>query len=179
MTDFSKAKLLEFLDFLGNKGLMNKATVAARKAATNTFLGILKPDEAQDLRKIDFDEVAIRFSNLKGPQFKPESIKVYKSRVSSALEDLKRYRTNPISYKPSFVVHKIPPASKTEKESTKQPFAKNDQQIDEGQGLTFPVPIRPNVVIKITGIPSDLTKTEASKIANVVLALATESKSKA
>ena len=174
MTDFSRTKLLEHLDFLGNKGLMNKATVAARKAATNTFLSILQEDEAQDLRKLDMNEVALRFSNLKGSEFKPESVKVYKSRVSTALEDLKRYRANPLGYKPNIAPAKTPLAPKEEKEFAK-PFLKKNEQVDEGQGLTFPVPIRPTVIVKITGIPSDLSKVEATKIANVVLALATNS----
>ncbi len=35
MGTLSRTSLLSFLDYLANKGLMNKATVAARKAAVN------------------------------------------------------------------------------------------------------------------------------------------------
>lgn len=174
MTDFSKPKLMEFLDFLGNKGLMNKATVASRKAATNTFLSILADEEADDLRKIDLDEVALRFSNLKGGQFKPDSIKVYKSRVSSAIEDLKKYKANPLNFKPSISAPKAPSAPKSEKD-TKPSTNKAGTKSGNESEVVFPVPIRPDVVVKIAGLPSDLTKKEAAKIANVVLALATDS----
>src|SRR5258707_615654 len=120
--DFSKAKLLDFLAYLGKKGLMNRATVAARKAAANTFLSILSDQEAQDLSKIDLDQIALRFSNLKGSEFKPESIKIYKSRVSSALEDLKSYKTNPLAFKPNITAQRAPAGSKTE--NAKAPLPK-------------------------------------------------------
>lgn len=174
MTDFSKDKLLEFLDYLATKGLMNRATVAARKAATNTVLGILEPDEVLDLRNIDLDEVASRFANLKGTEFKPDSVKVYKSRVSSALEDFKKYKASPQTFKPSIGIPKTRSSSKGAKENVTQNVPKNGDHADSSHAFTFPVPIRPDVVIKISGIPSDLTKKEASKVANVILALATE-----
>lgn len=173
MTDFSRAKLLDFLDFLGNKGLMNKTTVASRKAAANTLLSILSDQEAQDVTKLDLNEVAIRFTNLKGAGFKPESIKVYKSRVSSAIEDLKQYRTNPLSFKPSIVSPKLSSAPKTEKDNEKVSIVKREKYTDNSAEVIFPVPIRPDVVVKIVGLPSDLTKKEAARIANVVVALAT------
>jgi hypothetical protein len=177
MSDFSKPKLLEFLDYLKNKGLMNAATVSSRKAAANAFLGILSNEEAADLRKLDLDEVALRFSNLKGDQFKPESIKVYKSRVASALEDFKSYRANPLTFKPSTSAPKpsgSPSAPKAEKAGTKSGASKQHLDFEEGPDVTFPVPIRSDVVVRLVGLPSDLTKKEAAKIANVVLALATE-----
>jgi hypothetical protein len=173
MTDFSKAKLLDFLDFLGNKGLMNKMTVASRKAAANTLLSILSEQEAQDITKLDLNEVAMRFTNLKGAEFKPESIKVYKSRVSSAIEDFKKYRASPLTFKPSIVSPKAPSAQKADKDSEQNSVVKSGKFVDDPSGVTFPVPIRPNVVVRIVGVPSDLTKREAAKIANVVVALAT------
>jgi len=172
MTHFSRDSLLEFLDFLGKKGLMNKTTVASRKAATNTLLSILSDQEAEDVTKLDLNEVAMRFTNLKGVGFKPESIKVYKSRVSSAIEDLKQYRANPLSFKPSIVSPKPPSATK-EKDSENNSVVRHKTHVDSPTDVIFPVPIRPDVVVKIVGVPSDLTKREAAKIANVIAALAT------
>jgi hypothetical protein len=36
----------------------------------------------------------------------------------------------------------------------------------------FPIPIRPDVVVRIHGLPFDLSTAEAEKIANVVKAMA-------
>ncbi len=140
MTDFSKAKFLEFLDFLGNKGLMNKMTVASRKAAVKTFLSILSDQEAQDVTKLDLNELAIRFSNLKGAEFKPESIKVYKSRVTTALEDFKKYRANPLSFKPTVGAPRTSGATKAEKADDQKPVVKDQKFLDDQSGIAFPVP---------------------------------------
>lgn len=171
-TEFSKAKLLDFLTFLGKKGLMKEATTSARKAAVNTLLGILSDEEASDLRNIDLDSVVVRFSNLKGNEFKPESLRVYKSRVSNALEDLINYKNNPLSFKPSVALPRVP-LSKPVKiispgtNSTSTP--KSENRVNE---VIFPIPIRPGLIVQISGVPEDLSKNEATRIANVILALA-------
>jgi len=178
MSDFSRDKLLEFLGFLGKKGLMNKTTVAARRASVNTLLSILSDQEAQDVRKLDLNEVAMRFTNLKGAQFKPESIKVYKSRVTSAIEDLKKYRANPLTFKPNIVSPKSSASAKADKDVEKNRFVKDGKLPDNSADIIFPVPIRPDVVVRVVGVPSNLTKKEATKIANVVLALAMDGDAK-
>ena len=42
----------------------------------------------------------------------------------------------------------------------------------EAEAGIIPVPIRPDITIKIHGVPFDLTGSEANKIANVILAMA-------
>jgi hypothetical protein len=173
---FSKSDLLKFLDYLADKGLMKGAAIASRKAAANAFLGILKPEEAEDLSNLNLDEVALRFANLKGSQFKPDSMRVYKSRVSSSLEDFKTYRKNPLAFKPSASIAKNSTTQKNDKPGAKtksQPTALTKEQFYvPSQEVSFPIPIRPNVIVQLVGIPNDLTKREATKIANVVVALA-------
>ena len=97
-SDYSASELLKFLDYLGKKGLMNKSTVVARKAASNNMLSILGDGEASDLRKIDLDELATRFGNLKGEKYTPKSLQVYKSRLSKARDDFVRYKDNPANF---------------------------------------------------------------------------------
>lgn len=178
--NFSKEELIKFLDYLGNKGLMKANAIASRKVAVNAFLGILTPEETKNLTNINMDEVALRFANLKGSEFKPESMRVYKSRVSSSLEDFKKYRSNPMAFKPNASAAKSSGSPKKEKNGTPITPKKNtgtNPGIGEVLDLSpsevsFPIPIRPNIVVTIVGIPSDLSKREATKIANVVMALA-------
>jgi len=40
------------------------------------------------------------------------------------------------------------------------------------ENLAFPIPLRPNLFIKVVGIPHDLTKDEAERIARVIEATA-------
>ncbi len=174
---YSKQDFLQFLDYLAAKGLMKGAAIASRKAAVNAFLGILPPAETEDLRNLNLDEVAMRFANLKGKNFKPESMRVYKSRVSSALEDFKNYRKNPIAFKPHHPGSKNSAPSKSEKSEAKTP-PKNNSKTEAFEpsplDVTFPLPIRSNVIVHLVGVPNDLTKREAAKISNVILALAQE-----
>ena len=176
-TDYSREGLMAFLDYLGTKGLMKKPTVSGRKAAAKALLGILSAEEAKDLSKLDLDQLTRRFSNLKGKDFKPQSLQVYKSRLASALEDFQNYRRNPLGFRPSLSPKKgrasgsLPRKEVGEETvidtSTRRPAPLADE-------LIFPIPLRDGVVVRIACIPSDLTSAEARKIANVVLALATK-----
>jgi hypothetical protein len=168
----SRSNLLDFLDFLRKKGMINSSTASSRKAAVNTLLSILSPEEAADLGKINFDDVAVRFSHLKGSDFKPDSIKVYKSRVYNSLEDLRRYIKDPVNFRP---VTSSQQSSNNKAERNDSPPAhkkKADPMPLTPTDVVFPIPIRPDCVIKVVGIPSDLTPQEATKIGKVIAALA-------
>src|SRR5262245_41790498 len=100
-TTYSKQDVLQFLDYLSSKGLMNKDTVSSRRAAVNTLLSILSEEEAANLKGLDVDLLLHRFANKKGSGFKPESIRVYKSRLNAVLADFERYKRDPVNYKPN------------------------------------------------------------------------------
>jgi hypothetical protein len=177
---YSRQALLDFLDYLGNKGLVKTATVASRKAAVNTLLSILSDEEAADLSNLDVDSLIQRFSNLKGADFKPESLRVYKSRLSSALEDFASWKRNPVAFKPQVATRDRSTRSQArERPAQAAPETKTgtaDALITESftskiEEIVFPIPIRRGVIVKVAGIPADLTPEEATKIGNVILAL--------
>jgi hypothetical protein len=160
------------MDYLAEKGLMNKNTASARKAALNGFLGILSPEEAQDITRLNLDEVATRFRNLKRGSFTPDSLKVYEARARTAIEDFKSFLADPPNFKPPVATTtRAAATSKTEKETAKPAMRFAGGPIEVGDADVFPVRIRQDVVVKLVGIPADLTKPEATKIANVVHAL--------
>src|SRR5437016_5750290 len=158
--DFSIQELNGFLDYLRTKGLMKADSVAARKAAVNNILGILTADEAKDVRQLDLNDVAVRFANLKGSGFKPDSIRVYKSRVSASLADFIAYRKNPMTFKPSVSGQRnaaFPKGDKNEKPGTAKPKAETPNSFQPSSDeVTFPIPIRPNIMVKLVGIPGEI-----------------------
>jgi hypothetical protein len=178
---YSRRDLLEFLDFLANKGLMKKSTVVSRKAAVNTLLSILEEDEVSDLRKLDVDELLQRFTNLKPHEFKPASLSVYKSRLGSSLADFLQFRRDPTGFKPQITSKERTVRPGNDKQPTEKAEdapkagqaerARRQQHLDEVETIVFPIPLRPGVIVKVSGIPSDLTPEEAEKIGNVILAL--------
>ena len=173
-TDYSREGLMNFHTYLANKGLMNSNTVAARKAAANKMLAVLDEVEAKDLRAVDLDAVASRFFNLNKNEFTPDSLTTYKSRLKSAVDDFIKHTDNPASFKPqasktrNLSVAKPDTANKNGTENTNQKGNNsNSQQYDN----SFPIPIRDGIQVKLVGIPADLTRREAQKISNVVMAL--------
>lgn len=173
----SREAILDFQDYLGNKGLMAKGTVTARKAALNKVLGILPIDEAEDVTVIDLDEVMTRFHNLEGQGYTPGSLKTYKTRVKAALSDFESYLENPLAFKPSLKQR----ARKSNNNQSAKPAVTNSSSAAEvkpdspskfQESNIWPIPLRPDLTIRIDGIPHDLTEAEAKKISNVILAMA-------
>ena len=187
----SREAAMEFHDYMARKGLMAKPTALARKAALSRVLSVLSEQEAEDVTSVDLDDVMTRFTHLQGSSYTPESLTTYKSRVKSALEDFNSYIANPLGFRPSLNVRKPKPGKlllKPKPTGTEQGAQQNSQA--EG-GATpvppppaptppafdaasiLPIPLRADLVVRIHGIPFDLTEPEAKKIANVVLAMAT------
>jgi uncharacterized protein YcbX len=181
MSDRSLAGLVGFLDWTADKGIMAKNTVNGRKAAVSSVLGILDPEEQGDITAIDLDSVMTRFVNLQGKKYNTSSLNVYKSRTNAAINDFKAWLADPLSFKPN--------GNKAEKKASPKPAKKAgatlqsaaletppNVQMGQAQQSTsanvFPIQIRENLVVRIHGLPFDLTKPEAERIANVVRAMA-------
>lgn len=176
----SRDALLGFLDYLARKGLMNKTTASSRKAAVNNVLGILDVEEAKDVSMIDLDEVMHRFQNLNGMKYTGDSLATYKSRVRSAVDDFLSYVENPMAFRPSTGNGKKArensrAANRAQKENT-TPLASsptlNTQTPPPVATLILPIPVRADLTVYVQGIPHDLTQSEASRIANVIRAMA-------
>lgn len=172
----SKQDLMEFLDFCGDKGLMNPQTAAARKASVSSFLSILDQMEASDVTILDLDLVTKKFLNLRGKDFKQESVKVYRSRVESSIRDFIAYKKDPLSFKPNIGQRERRPTEERQQVGTQQngPAKQSNSMVSDQtvETMVFPIPIRPGLIVKVAGIPSDLTSSEARKISNVIIALA-------
>lgn len=179
----SREAAAAFLEYLAQKGLMAPATARARKAAVNTVLGILDVHEAQDVTSINLDDVMNRFANLQGKDYNPASLRTYKSRVRSALDDFASYVENPLAFKPNLQTRERKP--NTSKAVSSAAGSTSDSSIPDASRSTstaiagpmassiLPIPIRADLTIHIQGLPFDLTQAEAKKIASVIQAMAT------
>jgi hypothetical protein len=180
MQDYSRTSLLEFLDYLGDKGLQNKNTVASSKGAANSMLSILDDTEATDLRQVDLDVVATRFANLKGSKYPPTTLQVYRARTGKAIQDFLRYKDNPVSFRIGSGSPKSKssgPEAKTKTKPQGTGIDRDDRQRtdnlpDRAVILTVPVALRPGCIMQLSGVPADLSHAEATKISNIVLAMA-------
>ena len=178
MDGYSLKSLLAFLDYLGEKGLANKATVSSRQVSCRKVLGILDEEEASDLRNVDLEGLMTRFANLQGANYNPDSLRVYRSRVGKSLEEFFRYKENPANYRVSATAPKPKtqrPSSRTDAPSkeeaapTETPAQR--QMHAKTSTIDIPVALRAGCIIQVNGLPVDLKQTEAQKIANVIMAM--------
>jgi hypothetical protein len=182
MSQRSREELLRFLDYVRAKGLMSPATVEARKASANKVLGILDAEEAADVTKLDLDEVVHRFGNLHGQKYTPDSLRSYKSRTRSAIEDFSRYLENPLGFKPGVQRREKKPVNNSPQKKVPHAVAQGvtplPPAIDRpaivpaASSSILPIPLRADLTIHVQGLPFDLTPAEAKKIAAVIQAMA-------
>lgn len=184
--DYSLRALNDFLDYLSSKHLLNKNTAQSRKAAVNKVLGVLDAEEASDLSKVDLDLAFRRFENKSAKDYKPDSLMVYRSRVGSALNDFFSYLESPTQFRPSVKANGSGAAARPAKTSRKaegerserRTSAREDEQTEtpamteRTHALSVPVPLRDGVMVRITGLPADLTEAEAARLAAIVKAYA-------
>lgn len=172
----SRADFLRFLDYLREKGLIPSGTAASRKATANKVTAILSDEEAADVTALDLDEVMTRFHNLNPQQYTSESLQTYRSRMKTALEDFKAYSTNPLGFKPSGQARSKPRqnAEKPRPVTAAASGVSDAPATPELRSLpnisVLPIGLRFDLIVQIAGLPFDLTKAEAQKIANIVLA---------
>jgi hypothetical protein len=173
----SREALAEFLDYLGDKGLMAKATVHARKAAASQVLGILDRSEANDVTAIDIEDVVSRFGHLHGKKYTPQSLVTYKSRLRSALKDFESYLSNPLAFRPS-VQSRDRATSKMARNGSEPVRSEGRSEVPRSTPAPMaaanilPIPLRADLTVYVQGLPFDLTEAEARKIAAVVTAMA-------
>lgn len=183
-TDYSLQALMKFMDYLSNKHILNKNTAQSRKAAANKVFAVLDESEKGDLRHLDMDMVFRRFENKEAKTYKPETLQVYKSRLTSTLSDFMSHAKDPSQFKPS--VKAGSSAQKASRTNTSTPRrAKGVEEVGAKEsdavermarsavgGLTVPVPLREGVTVQIMGLPMDLTEAEAARLAAIVTAYA-------
>jgi hypothetical protein len=180
MSNRSLSSLLDFLDYLSNKGIMPRNTAIGRKAACNKVLSKLDPEEQTDVTQIDIDDAMNRFINLEGKGYTPGSLVVYKGRVASSIADFRSYLENPAGFKPLSGSRKTQPDNgKTlsgnkvkRRETVSNASEPSHEPVPSPSANVFPIPIRSDVVVRIHSLPFDLTQAEAEKIASVVKAMA-------
>ena len=174
----SRESLLDFLNYLADKGLMAKSTANARRVAASKVLKILSDDEAQDVTALDLDDVMSRFQNLEGRGYKPGSLAAYRGRIRSAISDFENYIKNPLGYKPTVrrrgISKSEPSAQEERKHSQKSSSYANATPTSQPMSNSIvPIPIRRDITVYVQGLPFDLNEAEAERIANVIRAMAT------
>ncbi len=172
--DYSEASFTSFMRQCVVSGLVNPATLRARKLAAEQLFPELKPHERQDLRLVDVEELGARFHKLEDSSIRPESMAVYQSRLRDALTDFIAWSDDPENFAPRESEQKqLRELLRNEPEGHKAAREELALNPPRSPHEIFPVPLREDLVVYLQNIPLDMTQREADKIAAVVRALAT------
>jgi hypothetical protein len=99
--DTTGKSLAEHWSWAASKGVMNKNSAGALRAACTQVLGVLDNWQNVDVTTIDPDDVVQRFKNLRAKDFKPESLETYGTRFKKALSSYLAYTKDPGAWKPT------------------------------------------------------------------------------
>ena len=190
-TRFSSTEMLQFVDFVGERGIVNESKAKNWKGATQQLLAILTDEEKSDLRDLDLNHLIERFGNIKRTSMSGGSIKIYGSRFKGALRDFLSWAEDPANYRHAGRTNnsggdtktKIPKPSKPKANSQKVENSEHKEighkqshqqavQPVESRVVVFPIPISGGRVVTINNLPHELTKADAEKISSVIKALA-------
>lgn len=181
--------VVDFLEYAGNHGLIKASTAQSYRVGCSKIEEALTPDELADVRKIDVDAVFTRFANANKIQVSPATLREYRRRVATSIEEFLEWRKDPSGYKPkgsrsnkskgedgtSGTKKRVKRAKVGETDSSS--VTSSESIVSSAQTsaplLSLPYPIRANLLAHIQ-VPRDLTSEEANRLAAFIKTLATD-----
>jgi len=170
--DCSVARLLEYCDELGASGQWNKNTASAMKTACERLLVGLSPDEMQDVRRVDVDGVARKYTNKKIA--KPDTCREYRRRVLAAITKFKEHMDDIETGKASCSASPITEIDKSTGAEIEKPARVKPSHIPReapgSKATTLEIPVRSDFKAQLV-LPYDLTPSEAKRLCKLIEAL--------
>jgi hypothetical protein len=162
-------------DWAASKGLLNRNTANAFKAAARRVLAIEGDDwESINVQSLNLDSLLDRFENLAKKDFTPDSLATYRSRFKKAHSLYLSYLADPRNYRPQAREREKTPLStsggpRRESKKTTAATADSAQMASTGSAIgarliKYPFPIREGVIAELL-LPLDLRKDEARRLA--------------
>jgi hypothetical protein len=95
------SEVIKFLEFVGQQSILNEHTVNCRLTACNNLFSILHDGEDNVEYLLQNLELLIHRFRNKNTSVQASTLKVYKSRVKSSLEDYRAWSKDPIAWEKS------------------------------------------------------------------------------
>lgn len=128
-------EISKFLEFAGRKNILSERAINHRLTACNNIFSVLNEDE-DNLEYIlgNLDLLIHRLRN-KNPNVRASTLKVYKSRVKSSLEDFKAWSADPFAWEREVLIRAKANGlegrkEKQEAKRAKQPAAEKKAVVD-------------------------------------------------
>lgn len=169
-----------FIGTASAKGWIGATSGKAISSTLRRLRSTLEEHEAQDVHEIDAADVLRRFQN-KNRDVSGGSLNAYQSRLSSAIKMYLEWRENRAGWRPRSSGGRPPKsATKSNPKPSRKGQAAEDTPPDPGthsidrpddSKLSYPFPLREGVVVRLNGLPPDLTGAEVERIARFLRVL--------
>lgn len=180
-TDYSFEGMVAFLDYAADHGLWKATTAKSYATAAAKVQDELTEQEAADVRLIDLDLIFQRFVNRNKVAVSPGTLRTYKRRLGTAIEEFVAWREDPTAYRPKLGTRDRAPSEgpskpKQQRTERREPTgaepAPESVPVETPKGLlTIPFPLRSDFVVSVQ-VPRDLTSKEATRISAFIKTLA-------
>jgi hypothetical protein len=182
--------MIEFFEKAGNSGRLKPSMASTLAAAAKRVLQIEGGWEQIDISQLDVEEFWDRFRNLRGLEYKQDSIIEYERRFKRAVGMFLDYTRNPATWRysepPSGSRNGTPPR----KDSSKRPAQKRtvETTIDsdaehasgtgngaqaQGNMVEYPFPLREGCIVRLR-LPVDLKIAEVERLAAFMRTIAAD-----
>lgn len=186
-------EVVKFLEFAGRKSILNEHAINCRLTACNNLFSVLNEDEDSiDYILQNLDVLINRFRN-RNNNVRASTLKVYKSRVKSSLEDFKAWSADPFAWERAVTdkaraslgmemrkerkekkppVTKVPAAKKKSEEPVAEVVPDEADELtvpiaappSEGTGRKVSFPIRPDLCVEMVLPENGLTLKELHRL---------------
>jgi hypothetical protein len=166
--DTTGKSLAEHWNWAASKGIMNKNSAAALRAACTQVLGAVDDWENVDVTTINPDDLIQRFRNLRAKDFKPNSLEVYGQRFKKALSSYLAYIRDPGAWKPSRQVRnpRSPRNNGTgESAADKHSDSTLPRSAEHSRSglVDYPFPLRDGLTVRLM-LPRDIKTSEVKRL---------------
>ena len=172
-------ELNNFLKTATAKGWIGPTSGNAMMSTLRRVGPVFDEAEAADVEAINVNAVIRRFANL-NRDVAASSLQSYTSRITSAIRMFSEWRKDPTTWRPRGGNGAPGAPKKASSRSSKK--TSDDAEGDaapaidglgtgEAVGLSYPFPLRDGVIVKLVGLPRDLTEKDVERISRFLRVL--------
>ena len=160
----SGTEFINHWKWAADKGLMNRNTAGATRAAVAQVLGAIGDPSQIDVRQLDIEDALRRFENMKKKEFTPDSLRTYKSRFRQAVASYLSYLDDPGGWRPQgrpAAGARARLAARQSREHEPSPAGPAQEQpvpteLQRGRMMDYPFPLGEGVIAHLV-LPLELT----------------------
>jgi hypothetical protein len=187
MSDTTKLKFYEFLEFAPKQGLVPNTTIRVWKAGAAAALEEIGDNE--NVLTVDLGTELYKYNNRNPGKVSPDTLRRYKSWASAGISTFERYAEDPMNFKVGTSAKKTSEVRNQKKPKTTTPTNNNASNLlaksnsnpvtelqalpstTKSAGIPIAYPLRPDFRVQVV-LPEDMTTIEAKRIARFIMSYA-------